>query len=62
MDILRLVFDFSRQTDLRYLMFFQDSHHLTSILKVIYCLVIAETDLIQPRLDLNLYLGIILNF
>lgn len=53
----------SRQIDLRYLMFFQDSYPLDKyFLKIIYCLVIEETDFIQPRLDLNLYLRIILNF
>lgn len=51
----------SRQIDLRYLMFFQDSYPLDKYsLKIIYCLVIEETDFIQPRLDLNL--RIILNF
>lgn len=53
----------SRQIDLRYLMFFQDSYPLDKyFLKIIYCLVIEETDFIPPRLDLNLYLRIILNF
>lgn len=53
----------SRQIDLRYLMFFQDSYPLDKyFLKIIYCLVTEETDFIQPRLDLNLYLRIILNF
>lgn len=47
---------------LRYLMFFQDSYHLTSIFKKSYIALLLQTDLIQPRLDLTLYLGIILNF